>query len=182
VQAKQPVLRILDDSQIEMRVDIPEQMVTLEPRVQEIRCTFDAFPGIGVTATIKERGNEADPITRTYPVTLIMDQPPGVRVLPGMTGEAWAILRRTEEDDTERFEVPLDSVGEDAEGERFVWVVDETSGKVARRPVEVLRLTEAGVLVRGLERGELIATAGAAFLHEGQRVRPEITPRGMAMK
>jgi RND family efflux transporter MFP subunit len=106
IQAKQPVLRILDDSRIEMMVDIAEQTVTLERQVQEIRCTFDAFPGIEVTATIKERGNEADPVTRTYPVTLIMDQPPGVRVLPGMTGEAWAILLQTDEGDEGGFEIP----------------------------------------------------------------------------
>jgi RND family efflux transporter MFP subunit len=182
VQAKQPVLRILDDSRIEMMVDIPEQIVALSPQVQEVRCTFDAFAGTELTATIKERGNEADPITRTYPVTLIMDQPPGIRVLPGMTGQAWAIYGQTDEGDERGFEIPLEGVGEDAGGERFVWVVNETDGKVARRPVEVMELTQAGVLVRGLQQGELIATAGAAFLHEGQRVRPQITVFGVLTK
>ncbi len=187
VQAKQPVLRLLDDSRIEMMVDIPEHIVALAPQVQEIHCTFDAFPGTELIAEIKERGNEADPVTRTYPVTLIMDQPPGIQVLPGMTGQAWAIFVQADEGDEKAFdekafEVPLESVGEDAGGERFVWVVDEKSGTVGRRPVEVLELTDVGVLVRGLERGELIATAGAAFLCEGQRVRPEITGPGVVVK
>ena len=182
VQAKQLVLRILDDSRIEMMVDIPEKIVALAPQVQEIHCTFDAFPGIELPAEIKERGNEADPVTRTYPVTLIMDQPPGIQVLPGMTGQAWAIFLQADEGDEEGFEVPLASVGEDAKGGRFVWAVDEKNGQVARRQVEVLELTDVGVLVRGLERGELVATAGAAFLHEGQRVRPEITSLGVVLK
>ena len=50
--------------------------------------TFDALPGIEISAKIKEIGKEASQATRTYPVTLVMDQPPGTEILPGMAGKA----------------------------------------------------------------------------------------------
>ena len=88
VQAKQAITRVLDDSRIEMIIDLPEQFITLASIVGELICTFDAVPGHELVATVKEIGAEASQTTRTYPVTLIMDQPEGVKVFPGMTGRA----------------------------------------------------------------------------------------------
>ena len=46
----------------------------------------DTYPDKEIAATIKEIGKEASKTTRTYPVTLLMDQPEGFKVLPGMAG------------------------------------------------------------------------------------------------
>jgi multidrug efflux pump subunit AcrA (membrane-fusion protein) len=97
-----------------------------------------------------------------------------------MTGQAWAVRSGVLATEEGRFEVPLSAVSEDADGQPFVWAVDESAGTVSRRPVEVVELTNLGVFVLGLQRGELIATAGAAFLHEGQRVRPDLGGAGAA--
>jgi len=182
VQARQRVVRIVDDSRIRFTVFVPEQFMVLLPSVEEILCEFDAFPGRELPAVVDEIGREADQITRTFPVTLVMDQPAGARVLSGMTGRAWVERLRVPEGVAEEFDVPPGAIGESAEGRRFVWVFDEQRGVVNRREVEVGRLSPSGVRVQGVRRGEIVATAGAAFLREGQRVRllDEAIGRGAA--
>ena len=56
VQAKQPILRILDDSSIEMVVNIPESLISLAPHVENIKVVFDSFPETEIPAQIKEIG------------------------------------------------------------------------------------------------------------------------------
>jgi RND family efflux transporter MFP subunit len=171
VQAKRRVVRIVDDSKIRFTVYIPEQLMTLIATVQEIRCEFDAFPGREIVATIDEIGREADAITRTFPITLVMAQPEGARILAGMTGRAWVERMDAPSGAVDEFDLPPSAIGEQSDGERFVWVVDESRMVVTRRAVRVGTLTPDGVRVQGVKRGEVIATAGAAFLREGQRVR-----------
>jgi len=172
VQARQRVLRIVDDSSVRFTVFVPEQMIALLPLVEEVRCEFDAFPGVRIAATVDEIGREADAITRTFPVTLVMEQPEGVRILAGMSGRARVErIRPPDEVEADFFDLPPSALGEGADGVRFVWVLDEARGVVNRRSVTVGRISPTGIRVGNIERGELIVTAGAAFLREGQRVR-----------
>lgn len=171
VRAKQPVVRIVDDSSVEMIISIPENLISFAPAVTDIHVTFDAFPDRQVPAEIKEVGTEASDITRTYPVTLIMEQPEDIKILPGMAGRA------TGTPPAEAFgtamELPVSAVfSPDETGTTYVWVIDESAGTVARRAVEVDTLTPNGVQVTsGLEPGEWVATAGVHYLTEGQKVR-----------
>ena len=50
-------------------------------------------------------------------------------------------------------------------------MIDPKTGIVSRREVTLGLLTNFGMLVNGIEAGEWIATAGAHYLEEGQRVR-----------
>ncbi len=171
VQARQPVLRMLNDKRIRFTVFVPESMMALVGYVEEIRCEFDAFPGREVVAEVFEIGREADDLVRTFPITLVMDQPEGVRILPGMTGRAWVAQIRTPDEDESGYDLPPSAIVEGVDGGRFVWLIDSGTGVVSRRGVETGAISPAGVRVRGLEKGDLVATAGAAFLRDGQRVR-----------
>lgn len=171
VQARQPVLRMFDDSRIRFTVFVPEQLMTLLSAVEEIRCEFDSFPGIEIPAEIDEIGREADDITRTFPITLVMDQPDDFRILAGMTGRAWVHRIRLPDDLPDEFDITPSAIGEDAAGTRFVWVIDEQRSVATKRPVQVGAMSPYGIRIRGVARGEMVATAGAAFLREGQRVR-----------
>jgi RND family efflux transporter MFP subunit len=171
VLGKQQILRVLDDSRIEMIVDVPEQLISMAPYVEGITCTFDPFPGRDVPAEVKEIGTEASETTRTYPVTLIMDQPQGFKILPGMTGRARGRARAPDADASDGLEVPVSAVASADGRTGHVWVIDEATGTVARRPVTVVELTAAGIRVQGVEPGEWVATAGVHYLTEGQEVR-----------
>lgn len=173
VQAKQPILRILDDSKIEMVVNIPESMISLAPYVEDILVEFDTYPGIEIPATILEIGTEASETTRTFPVTLIMDQPEGIRILPGMAGKAQGTPPQDKNIRTFGIEIPITSVFTDeGSGDTFVWVIDVTKSVVHKRQVETGEIADNGIQVlSGLDEGEIIASAGVHYLFEGQKVK-----------
>ncbi len=177
VRAKQPIVRILDTSHIEMVVNVPESMITLAPLVQSVTIQFDAFPGREFKATISEIGTEASQTTRTFPVTLLMEQPDDVNILPGMAGTARADkVDFPEERQQKGVGVPVGAVfTPSTETQSHVWVIQPTEGDLGvleRRPVKTGDLTRLGVLItEGLSAGEWIVTAGVHSVEEGQTVR-----------
>lgn len=172
VLAKQPAIRVVDPTRIEMVADIPEDMISHANEGMHIAVEFDALPGTIIRSTIHEIGKEASQTTRTYPVTLIMDQPEEVKVLPGMAGRAWRQdgIRDGIPNTQRGFDIPLSAI-QSAHGGSFVWVVDSASETVKRVPVDLGDVTRRGVLVRGLRGNETIATAGVNSLQDGQKVR-----------
>jgi RND family efflux transporter MFP subunit len=176
IRAKQEIMRLLDTSKIEMVIQIPESMISNTPYVRDIQVRFDPFPETVLPASIKEVSNEASRTTRTYPVTLIMEPPEGVEILPGMAGEVWGRVELPEDLPESGIEVPAAAVfADDASDseQSYVWVVDEETRSVSRRPVKIVRFSALGVLVQGVEPGERIVTAGVNSLREGQTVRTE---------
>jgi RND family efflux transporter MFP subunit len=175
VLTRQVVCRLLDSSRIEIVVDIPESRISLSPYIKDLVCVFDAFPDTEIEGVeIKEVGNEASEITRTYPVTCIMDQPDpstGIKVLPGMAGRVSGRAQLPDQVEEEGFDVPETAVFSGEGGQRFVWVIDENSMTVRAQTVTPGKLTTIGMHVTGIELGQWIATAGIHYLQEGQQVR-----------
>lgn len=173
IRAKQEIARLLDSTHLEFTIQIPEQLISLVSYIRDIKVEFDSFPGRPVAAEIKEIGNEASATTRTYPVTLIMEQPDGFEILPGMAGTATGRPELPASMQMSGIPVPVTAVFTDTESSgNFVWVVDEGTNTVKRRPVEVGELGDAGIPVtNGLEAGERVVTAGVSYLREGQKVK-----------
>jgi len=173
VRAKQHVVRLLDTRQVKIVVDIPENMISQLPYVEDIGVVYDAFPGQRIPARIHEVGTEASLTTRTYPVTLIHDQPEDMTVLAGMAGRASGRMKTPGDVAAQGISVPVAAVfTPDTEDQNYVWVIDEQTGQVARRAVTSGALIPTGIEIRqGLESGEWIAVAGVHSLQEGQRVR-----------
>jgi RND family efflux transporter MFP subunit len=134
---------------------------------------FDAFKNLDIPAEIMEISNEASEATRTYPVTLLMDQPEGAEILPGMAGVAYGSDPVTSSAENRAIEVPVIAVfSPDDMAGSYVWVIDVDSMKVARREVSVDSLAEGGIQVsEGLQVGEWIAIAGVHYLKQGEAVR-----------
>ncbi len=173
VRPQQAVARIVDSSRIEMVVDVPENLISLAPQARNIVVVFDAFQEVILHAEIKEIGGEASETTRTYPVTLIMDQPGDVRILPGMAGKAAAEGRAAEVGGLAYVEIPVAALFNRGETDRsYVWVVDEVAMTVQPRAVEIGEPSEYGVkILAGLAAGELVVTAGVGGIRDGQTVR-----------
>ncbi len=186
VREKQPIVRLVDKSKIEFVVNLSERDIRFMPDLTNFRVQFDAFEGLEVPAEVKEVGTEASQTTRTYPVTLIMDQPEDKTILPGMAGRASADLKgdRTlltvplsavfteEAGSQEALQGQVDTSPPPAERPTYVWKVDEASGAVKRHEVVPHGVTAGGMqLKQGVEVGDWIVTAGVYSLVEGQKVR-----------
>lgn len=176
IQAKQQIARLVDLSQIEMIIDIPESIISLVPYAEGIMVVFDAFPDHKILANVKEIGTEASTTTRTFPVTLIMDQPNDIKILPGMAGKATGKAADNaphKKVQSKGIQVPVSAVYSPAnDNKSYVWVINEASGLVRRQAVSLGKIVSTGLVITdGLKPGEWVATAGVNFIREGMKVR-----------
>jgi RND family efflux transporter MFP subunit len=174
VLAKQRVVRVVDTSRIEMEISVPESLIALVPLAYDIMIEFDNYPGRKIPGTVSEVGNEASAVTRTYPVTVVMDPVEDMDIKPGMAGRLTARADLPPDAAEAGIEIPLAAlfvIPNDPEKKSSVWIVDAAAGSVSRREIDVQQLTSRGARVRGLEPGERIVTVGVHHLREGQQVR-----------
>lgn len=172
VLAKRPIARLLDTDAIEVVINVPERQIGLLPYYVSATVTFDAAPGLALNAAIKEVGSEASAVTRTYPVTLIMDQPEGADIRPGMAAKVTVVGRLPQQASEVGMNIPATALFNKGEAGSFVYVVDESSMTLQQRQVEISMLSGTGVLVKsGLESGEWLVIAGVNSVSKGQKVR-----------
>jgi RND family efflux transporter MFP subunit len=174
VQAKQTIVRLLDVSKIEVTIQVPEGLIGLVPRVKKALCRFDALPGKEFVGQVTKIGSEASQTTRTYPVTIAVDQPEDAQILPGMAATVRNEPEENEQAASQDLIVPpsalFEPVQEKASGP-CVWVVGSDK-KVALQAVETGPLTPVGMMVtKGLRPGDLVVTAGVHSLRAGQEVK-----------
>jgi len=173
VKPQQLVLRVIDPKKIEMVVNVPESLISLVPYAEDIKVTYDAFPGIDIPAVLSEIGKEPSETTRTYAVKVLLTPPPGVTIVPGMAGRVRARPGPEIADRIKGVVVPLSAVfsPDDAAGS-FVWIVDQATKTVSRKQVTLGEPVVGGITVRdGLSPDSLIVAAGVHSLKEGQAVR-----------
>ncbi len=173
VLAKQKTMRLIDSSKIEFKISVPEHLIILVPYLTEASVVFSPYPDIQIAAKIKEVGKEATQATRTYPVTLIMDQPEGIKIMPGMAGIATGKSAPPEMLAEKGIDVPSSAVFSSNDNKTFyVWVIDEETNTTHRREVKIGKLAPVGIrLQEGLKPGEWVAAAGVHSIREGQKVR-----------
>lgn len=180
VNAKEPVLILQDASSLEIVVSVPERDLTAgrpertpeeASRILAPAVTVTSISGRSFPATIKEFATTADPVTRTFQVTLAFANPADVNILPGMTAKV-TINRPGADRGEVGFSIPAAATLADESGSAAVWVVDPDAMTVRRTEVELGELSGAEVEVRsGLSRSDLIAISGVHQLREGMPVR-----------
>ena len=172
VQAGQRVVVMTSGDRPEVEVAVPEQLITQIRIGNAVTVTFDALPGQTHDAVVREVGVAALGAATTFPATVrLVEDNEDVR--PGMAAEV-TFHFSTSGEQGRGVIVPSASVGEDRQG-RFVFALEPAADDLAiarRRTVQLGELTAEGIeVLDGLQDGELVATAGANFLEDGQRVR-----------
>jgi len=173
VSAQQKIVRLLDNSTIEMVINIPESIIGSAKYIRKVSVVFDTYPSTPIIGVIKEIGTEASQSTRTFPVTLSMEQPADFKILPGMAGKTAEIEAEFPDSKTSStFDIPLSatfSLGDD--NKTWVWLVDKEKAIVHQQEVSIGELTDSGItILGGLAAGDLLVTAGVHYLKEGQQV------------
>ncbi len=176
VRPKEPVLSLIDVSRVKLVVDLPEFLVANIRAAKGVKmfARFDAAPGEDLDVTLSELAAQADPRTQTYRATLLMDQPKGIDVLPGMTANVFGSQAEAAQQGEAQLIVPAIAVVADDAGEAFVWVVAGEPMAASKRAVTTGELagSDSIEIVSGLSSGETIAISAVSALTDGMEVRP----------
>lgn len=179
VQPNQTILMLHNDARLKVKINIPERdvlltgssrkglamMNRLNPQVEISTAPDWTFP-----AQVTEFATSADPVTRTFEVTLDFDPPADLAILPGMTARVTMMTAKGLEHVTQT--LPPNAVISDNQGNASVWVVDRGNMQVNRVQVEVGPLSGDTIeVVNGLAQGALVAASGVHHLREGMQVR-----------
>jgi RND family efflux transporter MFP subunit len=165
IAAGQRVLRIADLREREAVFDVPEVTFRLVPHDPAVEVSLVSDPAIKVVGRVRYAAPQADPTTRTYAVRIS---------LPNASAEM-----RLGATVKGRVELPVQNVIGlpgvalfEEDGNPAVWVFDRTSGTVHLKRVTVLRFdSERVFLSAGVEKGDVVVTAGAHLLRPSERVR-----------
>lgn len=127
-------------------------------------------PGLIAEGKVREVSPVADPATRTYQVKVTLDQPP-----PAMRFGA-SVLGRLKATTAPVVVLPGTALF-DKDGKPAVWVFDTATSSVSLRPVTISRYeTDKVMIAEGLNKGDIVVTAGVNRLREKQVVRLQGSP------
>ena len=167
VAAGQMIVRIARRDGRDAVFAVPADAIrTVPPHSRiEVALAGEGSAGAAVRGQVRDVSPQADPVTRTFRVRVgLSDPPPAFRLGASVTG----VVRGA---DTTGIAVPATALakpGPDA----AVWVVDPAQRTVSLRRIDILSGDPAKILVgKGLAPGDIVVTAGANLLKEGQRVR-----------
>ena len=165
VAAGQPVAQLARDGEREVRIDVPENALTVLREARSLKIGLWSAPGVRYDGRLRELSPVADASSRTYRARVTILQPDAAVKL-GMTATVEIASEAA----------PSLSVAQTAlfkiNGQPQVWVVDQATRKVAARSVQIGALNgERVAIASGLSAGEWVVTAGVHKIAPGQQVR-----------
>lgn len=165
------VAEIVKLDPVYVRAAVPEGLAARLERGQPVRVTFDALGGDAITGEVDQILPEADPLSRTVAVKVLLPNPDG-RIRPGYLARATFQTRSAED----LWLVPKDAVVRDARGAR---VVAMRNGVAEVVPVTVVQFASDTAAVSGeLLDGEMVVTRGNEALRGGEPLNPPRPPNG----
>ncbi|NVD06408.1 efflux RND transporter periplasmic adaptor subunit [Vibrio sp. JPW-9-11-11] len=171
IAAKQGVMNIQTNQLLKVMFLLPDHLLNRFSRGLNVsaKMVFDAFPNNQYDLTFQEVDTEADPKTGSYKVTMVMERPTDVGILPGMAGTVNAQV-----ESTGATKIPPSALMEQ-DGQHYVWHVDE-QGVVSKAEIV---LNEKGQVTSGLNDGDQIIISGVNGITPGIKVREWVKERGL---
>lgn len=165
VRAGQTIVTVAHDDGADAVFDVPASLMRQVSPDALIEIALTDDPSIHAVGHLREVAPQADPVTRSYRVKVgLTDWPKAMRLGATVTG-----LARMEV--AGGIELPATALTT-ADDRPAVWIVDVKTQQVSLRAVELQRQDSSSIVVsRGVEKGEIVVTAGVHALRPGQSVR-----------
>jgi RND family efflux transporter MFP subunit len=163
----QPILTIVNMSEMKVRADVSENYVQAVKENAKVDVNFPSF-GINTTATIRSVSNIINPSNRTFNVDVRVPNPTGILKPNGI-----ATLRIKDFEADSSLVVPAIAIGKDAKG-AFLFVINEEDGKskAVKKYVETGRTSGGQTRVmEGLSSGDRVVVEGYNEVANGDLVR-----------
>jgi RND family efflux transporter MFP subunit len=177
ITAKQPILKLQDNSAFKVAFFAPEKEVlrlksTLTPQKLsahiDFRVVLNDLPEEVFEATLLHISTAAEKITRTFEVTLLIRPKPDLNLLPGMSAHVKAEAKEAQPGSVL---IPYSAIFSDETKGAFVWTVGEEQ-RVVKQKVLLGSLTGDKVeVLEGLARDVKIVVSGVDFLNQNDQVQ-----------
>lgn len=169
------IVTLQSTGMVEASVSIPASMISNLARQSsaDTYVVLSAAPDVKIPGRFRSITTQADAQSQSYQVKFAFSPPPGLAILPGMTGTVVGSRALLAGDrSASRISIPIGAVMSDGKA-RFVWVVDTKSMTVKRRVVQIEKgeVGEELAISGGLKTGETLVSAGGAYLHDGMKIR-----------
>ena len=167
---------------IDVEVQVPDILLAVSKQrdrtqaPKEYDVSFEAFPDVVFKGTLLEVNTEKDPATYTYIATLAVPLDDKHKVLEGMPAKVTVNLSDMTYTYSRQYLVPINAVmmrdGSDLETQSVgVWLYQPDTKTVKYQEVKLgVIVGESIEVVSGLEDGQILVTAGATRLVDGQQV------------
>ena len=163
----QPILTLVNMSEMKVKADVSENYVQAVKENAEVDVDFPAF-GISAKAPIRQVSNIINPSNRTFSVEVRVPNKDGSLKPNGI-----ATLRIKDYEAPEALVVPAIAIGKDAKGD-FLFVVNKVDGKsTATKKYVVTGRTSGGQtrVVEGLTKGDRVVVEGYNEVANGDLVQ-----------
>ncbi|MBW3694687.1 efflux RND transporter periplasmic adaptor subunit [Vibrio sp. T187] len=171
IAAKEGVMNIQTNQVLKVVFLLPDQLLNrFSSGIEsEATMTFDSFPSRSFPLTFQEIDTEADPKTGSYKVTMVMDRPTDVGILPGMAGNVRVVAAKSD-----ATSIPTSALF-DLNNRTYVWRIDQNN---VVEKVQV-KLNDKQQVLSGLQDGDQIVTSGVSGIDSGIKVREWVKERGL---
>ncbi|GAB3303237.1 efflux RND transporter periplasmic adaptor subunit [Luteimonas notoginsengisoli] len=163
VQINTPIFRIVDDSRLELTLNVPEREIATLKAGQPVQLQVDALPGQSFDGTVDRVAPVVDSGSGTFRVICAFSG--GGALQPGMFGR----IKIDYDQRANALVIPRIALLDD-QGTPAVYVV--RGGKAARVPIKTGYTDGEWTEVRsGLKPGDAVVTAGKVALRDGSAVQ-----------
>lgn len=164
----QPVCNILNIAQVKVRAAVPEKEIAAITASTPATVTVASLQGRAYHSARLEKAVEADALTRTYDVRVIIANADAA-LLPGMVAEVALQPQSPAGNAAPAVTVPVRSVQRSADGTQFVWLMQD--GRAHRRAVTLGETAGNRIAVTsGLATGDRVIVAGYQKVSENSQV------------
>ncbi|TPH18501.1 efflux RND transporter periplasmic adaptor subunit [Litorilituus lipolyticus] len=171
VAAGQSVFEIEGKHGLEVNVMVPETLIRELTRDTLLSISFPVIPSLKMEGKITEIGTRAES-ANAFPVTVVL-QSDNSLLRAGMTAEvkfAFEGVGRTGHTGAV-MRIPVTALRAGINQKTYVFVYDTEQQVVIKTQVQTENVLENEVYISaGINEGDIIATAGVAFLRDGQKV------------
>ena len=171
IQAGQVLLAMQVVGDIKVNIGLPEQVISKVESGQGVQVVFPSMPLKKYSGKIIEISYAADKNSSTFPVTVALDHA-DEHIRPGMSANV--SFNFISDHSAHALLIPIHTVSQEEKGNYIYTVSPEGGGfgTVHQRRVELgeLKHNQFEVL-KGLDEGELLVTAGISYMNDGLKVR-----------
>lgn len=168
VNPGQVVLKLSRDDSMEVAINVPENQLDAVRKASDFAITLWNDEQRRYRGALRELAQVADPATRSYAARIRFDEPVADARL-GMTAKVFISgLPAAKTQSAAIFTVPSSAIFQQ-DKTPALWVVGKDN-TVQLKPVQIVRISEQGTTVSGLQGGERIVTAGVHKLIANETV------------